>query len=182
MGYACRCSRRPQRSQSNRWRVRDAREAILDVGPSVERSGPISDQLTNDFAAAGFPLMAATTPAGTPKRLVEVYPHPALMTLTEESYRLPYKVSRSRRYWPGSTPAERRADLVGQFHRILSALKAEVRDIRLELPDATGAVSMSGLKRYEDSLDALVCARVGAKYLERVAVPYGDDTAAIWVP
>jgi predicted RNase H-like nuclease len=43
-------------------------------------------------------------------------------------------------------------------------------------------VSTSGLKRYEDSLDILVCAWVGAKYLKGEALPYGDDTAAIWVP
>ncbi len=150
--------------------------------PSAERPGPISDRLTRDFAAAGFPLATGTTPAGTPNRLVEVYPHPALMTLTGANYRLCYKVSRSRRYWPNSTPAERRANLLGQFHRILSALKDEVRDIHLELPDAASAVSTSGLKRYEDSLDGLVCAWVGAKYLEGTASPYGDHTAAIWVP
>ncbi len=148
--------------------------------PSSERPGPISDRLTADFAAAGFPLATCSTLAGTPNRLVEVYPHPALMALTGESYRLPYKASRSRRYWPGSTPAERRANRLGQFRRILTALRSEVRDIRLELPDATGAVSTSGLKRYEDSLDALVCAWVGAEYLEGVAAPYGDETAAIW--
>lgn len=150
--------------------------------PSAQRPGPISDQITRDFATAGFPLATCSTPAGTPHRLVEVYPHPALMTLTEESYRLPYKVSRSRRYWPGSTPAERRANLLGQFRRILSALRSEVRDIRLELPDATDAVSTAGLKRYEDSLDALVCAWVGAEYLAGAASPYGDETAAIWSP
>ncbi len=150
--------------------------------PSSERPGAISDRLTRDFAAAGFPPATGTTPAGAPDRLVEVYPHPALMTLTGASYRLPYKISRSRRYWPGSTPAERRINLLGQFREILSALRDEVRDIRLELPDATGTVSTAGLKRYEDSLDALVCAWVGAKYLESAAVSYGDDTAAIWVP
>ncbi len=150
--------------------------------PNAERPGAISDRLTRDFAAAGFPLATCSTPAGTPYRLVEVYPHPALMTLTGASYRLPYKVSRSRKYWPGSTPAERRTNLLGQFHRILSALKDEVGDIHLELPDTTSAVSTSGLKCYEDSLDALVCAWVGAKYLEGDAIPYGDHTAAIWVP
>ncbi len=150
--------------------------------PSAERPGPISDQLTIDFATAGFPLATGTTSAGTPNRLVEVYPHPALMTLTGESYRLPYKVSRSRKYWPGSTPAERRANLLDQFRRILSALTQEVRGIPIELPDASSTVPTSGLKRYEDSLDALVCAWVGAKYLEGDAIPYGDHTAAIWVP
>ena len=112
--------------------------------------------------------------------MVEVYPHPALMTLTGASYCLPYKVS--RRYWPDSVPAERRANLLAQFQRILSALKDEIHDISIELPQATSAVSTLGLKRYEDSLDALVCAWVGSKYLEGDAVPYGDHTTAIWVP
>jgi hypothetical protein len=71
--------------------------------------------------------------------VVEVYPHADLMILTGASYRLPYKVS--RRYWPDSVPAERRANLLAQFQRILSALKDEIRDIPIELPQATGAVS-----------------------------------------
>jgi predicted RNase H-like nuclease len=52
----------------------------------------------------------------------------------------------------------------------------------MELPDPAGAIPVTGLKRYEDSLDALVCAWVGAKYLEGEAVAYGDHTAAIWIP
>ena len=150
--------------------------------PSAERPGTISDRLSDAFAAAGFPLATGTTPAGTSDRLVEVYPHPALMTLTGANYRLCYKVSRSRKYWPDSSPAERRANLLVQFQRILSALRDEVHDIQLELPGPNSVVSTSGLKRYEDSLDALVCAWVGAKYLEGDTVPYGDHTAAIWVP
>ena len=114
--------------------------------------------------------------------MVEIYPHPALITLTGAGYRLPYKVGRSRKYWPGSTPAERRASLIDQFGGILHALEDEIGEIHLDPPDATSAISTSGLKRYEDSLDALVCAWVGAKYLEGTVVPYGDDTAAIWVP
>jgi predicted RNase H-like nuclease len=150
--------------------------------PSAERPGIISDQLSKDFAAAGFPLATSTTSVGTPHRLVEVYPHPALITLTGAGYRLPYKVSKSRRYWPGSTPAERGANLLGQFEEILMALSGEIHDIPIELPQVISEVSTSGLKRYEDSLDALVCAWVGTKYLEEEAKPYGDNTAAIWVP
>ena len=150
--------------------------------PSSERPGAISDQLTRDFAAMGFPLATGDTPVGTPHRLVEVYPHPALMTLTGAGGSLPYKVSRSRRYWPKSSPAERRAKLLTQFAQIASALKGEIRDIPIELPDPDITISTSGLKRYEDSLDALVCAWVGAKYLLGEAVPYSDCSAAIWVP
>ncbi len=150
--------------------------------PSAERPGIISDQLSKDFAAVGFPLATSTTPVGTPKRLVEVYPHPALITLTGASYRLPYKVSRSRRYWPDSSPGERISNLLAQFEEILTALSTQIRDLPIELPDPTSVVPASGLKRHEDSLDALVCAWVGTKYLEEEAKPYGDDPAAIWVP
>lgn len=104
------------------------------------------------------------------------------MTLTGANYRLPYKVSRIRKYWPDSTTAERTANLLVQFQTILAALKAEIRDIPIELPGPTSAVPVSALKRYEDSLDALVCAWVGAKYLEGEALAYGDHTAAIWTP
>ena len=113
---------------------------------------------------------------------MEVYPHPALITLIGASYRLPYMVSRSRRYWPDASAGERRANLLGQFEEILMALSEEIRDIPIELPEPSGAVSVSGLKSYEDSLDALVCAWVGAKYLGGEAMPHGDHTAAIWVP
>ena len=112
---------------------------------------------------------------------MEVYPHPALMTLTGAGYRLPYKVSRSRRYWPKSSLAERRAKLLTQCGEITSALKGKIHDIPIELPEPDSMISTSGLKRYEDSLDALVCAWVGAKYLLGEAVRHGDGTAAIWV-
>ena len=42
--------------------------------------------------------------------------------------------------------------------------------------------SISFLKRYEDALDALVCAWVGTRYVEGHADHYGDDDAAIWIP
>lgn len=150
--------------------------------PSAERPGTISTRLREGFAAASFPLATGTTPVGTLSYLVEVYPHPALLSLTGADYRLCYKVSRSRRYWPDRSSAERRANLLAQFERILSALRDEIRDIPIVQPEPSAAISIAGLKRYEDSLDALICAWVGAKYLEKDAPPYGDDTAAIWVP
>jgi predicted RNase H-like nuclease len=150
--------------------------------PSVDQPGIISSQLHDAFADLGFPLATHATPAGTPERLVEVYPHPALLTLTGASRRLPYKVNNSRRYWKGSSAAERKVKLLEQFEKILTALRADIRGIELKLPETEDAVSITRLKRYEDSLDALVCAWVGAKYLAGEAKPYSDDTAAIWVP
>ena len=115
--------------------------------PSSERPGAISDRPTRDFAASGFPLATGASPVGTPNRLVEVYPHPALMTLTGANYRLPYKVSRSRKYWPKSSPAQRRAKLLTQFGDIASALKGEIRDIPIELPEPDTMITTSGLTR-----------------------------------
>jgi len=68
-----------------------------------------------------------------------------------------------------------------QVEKIITALRADIRGIELKLPEPEDAVSIPRLKRYEDSLDALVCAWVDAKYLAGEAKPYGDDTAAIWV-
>ena len=38
----------------------------------------------------------------------------------------------------------------------------------------------AGLKRFEDALDALICAWVGIDYLAGRARPYGDTSAAVW--
>jgi hypothetical protein len=38
------------------------------------------------------------------------------------------------------------------------------------------------LKRYEDTLDALVCAWLGFRFLAGKTLPLGDETAAIWCP
>lgn len=43
-------------------------------------------------------------------------------------------------------------------------------------------MSLSSLKRYEDALDALVCAWVGIKFMEGHALALGDDRCAVWVP
>ena len=150
--------------------------------PTAERPGTLGAQLGEEIVHAGFPLATCTTSPGTPRRLVEVYPHPALLSLTGATYRLCYKVDKSLTYWPGTTVWERKASLISQFRRIRTALSTEIDGITLELPDAASIATLSGLKPYEDALDALVCAWVGAKYLEDDAEPYGDYTAAIWVP
>ena len=150
--------------------------------PSAERPGPVSARLSDGFAEQGYPLATATTPAGAAPCLIEVYPHPALLALLRADYRVPYKVSKARKLWPGTTPAERREKLLEAFAAILAALGAEIRGIPMGLPEARQVTTSSRLKRYEDALDALVCAWVGSRYLQGMAKPYGDDTAAIWIP
>ena len=65
---------------------------------------------------------------------------------------------------------------------IRGALGDVVDGVMLELPETGVVKSLAALKRYEDSLDALVCAWVGVEYLAGRAVPLGDDDAAIWCP
>lgn len=133
--------------------------------PNPVRPGKIGQQLQEGFAACGFQLMTATTASGSLPALIEVYPHPALVALLSAPYRIPYKVGRSKRYWPSASPATRREALLTQFACIHTALAGEIVNIDLVLPDPGDVPTLAGLKRYEDALDALVCAWIGTKYL-----------------
>ena len=146
--------------------------------PSERRPGPIADRLHRSFAGRGFVL--ATTASRDPRSLVEVFPHTALLALLRVPYRVPYKASRAGRYWPEATPAERRERLLREWRRILRALRSRIAGIDLPLPRAPPAHGR--MKRYEDALDALLCAWVGIEFLERRARAYGDADAVVWSP
>lgn len=151
--------------------------------PTPTRPGSLSEHLRDSFTNTGFCVATSQTPVGTPKILLEVYPHPALLSLLQLSYRFAYKVSKSRRYWPHLSLAERFHKLLDAFQQILQALQtAGISNIALPLPSGTHISSLAHLKRYEDALDALVCAWVGSQYLIGRAHAYGDHIAAIWVP
>jgi predicted RNase H-like nuclease len=141
--------------------------------------------LSEGCEAAGYSVATADTAAGTPNRLVEVYPHPALLVLLERSYRFPYKVGRAHRLWPQSDAHGRRAAVLASLHQILKALETRIGGIQSHLaglPQPTEVTSLASLKRYEDAVDALVCCWVGMEYLEGRAEALGDEKAAIWVP
>jgi predicted RNase H-like nuclease len=150
--------------------------------PNATRPGSISDTLRQSFDTLGFPLAAANCPVGTSRRLIEVYPHPALLTLLNRTWRVPYKISKTGKYWPGAPVPDRLRNLLQEFHAILAALQQQIAGIPDLLPPIGQVTSFSSLKRYEDALDALVCGWVGMTYLAGQAMAYGDDTAAIWVP
>jgi predicted RNase H-like nuclease len=152
--------------------------------PSVERPGPISDRLRASFAVCGYPLATSVTPPGTTPALVEVYPHPALLVLLGADYRVPYKLSRARRYWPELSPSERRGTTVETWRDIYTALSVTISGdaLRLPPPDAIEGIGNTRLKRYEDALDALVCGWVGIQYVQGACHPFGDETSAIWTP
>jgi predicted RNase H-like nuclease len=150
--------------------------------PMPARPGRLSLKLRDGFAARGFQV-GTTGPLGAGKRpLLEVYPHPAAMSLLGERYRLPYKIGRTTRYWPDE-PLERRiANLLEVWTRLIDALSATIDGIDLPLPAIAQGATLSGMKRYEDALDALMCARVGTQFLEGRCALLGERDAAIWVP
>ncbi|MCA2981386.1 MAG: DUF429 domain-containing protein [Myxococcaceae bacterium] len=146
--------------------------------PTPERPGPRSVSLTRAFARQGHAVAAVgDAPAGA---LLEVYPHPAVMQLLGRDYRVPYKASRASKYWPGTSPAERARRVLAELRALASALRARFDGADVPLPRAVG--SLAELKRYEDALDALVCAFIGVEAVEGRGAAYGDASAAIWLP
>jgi predicted RNase H-like nuclease len=150
--------------------------------PSSNRPGPVGDRLMNELAQRQYPLATVGAEPGAARGTIEVYPHPALLELLQRDYRIPYKVGKSRRYWPTQSASERLVRLVAEFSEIEAALSREIGGIDLPLPARGEARSFASLKPREDALDALVCAWVGIRYAEGAADAYGDRTAAIWVP
>lgn len=150
--------------------------------PSALRPGALSAQLTDQFQKAGYHLVTTVSNAKATRKFIEVYPHPALLSLLRASYRIPYKVQKSSRYWPGTTTRERIVRLLSQFEDIRAAICSEIEGVTIELPTAERVRSLSSLKRYEDALDALVCGWSAAQFDQGNVCAYGDATAAVWVP
>jgi predicted RNase H-like nuclease len=144
-----------------------------------ERPGRVSADLMRTLSEAGYELAVCGSPVRS-RQVIEVYPHIAVMRLLDADYRVPYKVARARKYWPGDTPAMRIGKVRAELGRILGALNDRISGIRLELPPASAGATQ--LKRFEDALDGVICAWIGAMYLQGCCRPYGDDTAAIWAP
>jgi predicted RNase H-like nuclease len=145
--------------------------------PSPTRPGPLADTMRVGFGKHGYSIAGATTRAGTPRVLIEVFPHAAAIALARADYRVPYKLARIARYWPERSSAARRRAVLAQWRELQRALAARVRGATLRIPRAA---TLAALKRYEDALDALFCAWTGAEYLAGRVRPHGDATAAVW--
>jgi predicted RNase H-like nuclease len=150
--------------------------------PSTSRPGPLGKSLAAQLLAQGLPLVTATYPFPSLPCTIEVYPHPALLMLLKRGYRVPYKVSRAARYWPGTSAGTRVERLLAEFNQINSALGSVLGPPPLTLPSASQVRYLSHLKRYEDALDALVCAWVGICFIHGSVTAFGDEAASIWVP
>ena len=145
--------------------------------PTIERPGVLGENFSRGLEAQGYSV-AVSGSAPTGRDLLEVYPHPALLALTGERMRLPYKSSKTGKYWPGLPRAERVARLLTVWARIREALAGRMEIAPGVLPPPEGW----RLKPYEDMLDAAVCAWVGACWLDGQTVAHGDAASAVWVP
>ena len=150
--------------------------------PSRERPGEVG-QAFSEGLDASHQLVTTQLEVGVTPALIEVYPHPALLTLLDIQKRAPYKASKTGRYWGGKDLLTRGQLLLDQWHLILGALKKEIDGIDLPIPKVfEPGMTIAGLKRYEDALDALICAWVGIRFVKGLCDAYGDDISAIWVP
>jgi predicted RNase H-like nuclease len=159
--------------------------------PNELRPGPISPQMRDQFKKREYPLCTrgdVTTPG-----LIEVYPHPALLSLiTEErrlslfddNKRLRYKIGKTKQYWEDiPSPRERREKLREVWSHIVIALDQEIGCVDAKLGPAPHADARLQLwKAYEDRLDAIICAWVAIRALDGEAEAFGNDVSAIWVP
>ena len=150
--------------------------------PTSKRPGPLSDEIMRQLRALGYALETANPSIVSTRRAIEVYPRPALLVLLERDYRVPYKVSNSSKYWKGDSVRDRIDRLLTEFARICESLQNALGDLGFALPVKADIPNLSTLKRYEDALDALVCAWVGLQHLHGNTAPYGDNDSAIWVP
>lgn len=147
--------------------------------PTVDRPGRLSDEIRKSLESFGFKLAIKQADLKA-RSVIETYPHPALLSLMRASYRLPYKVANSKRYWPDCEIALRRQKIIDTLIQIEERIATVITGV--ELQTFAESNSFQQLKQTEDMLDALVCAWVGTLALSGGATPLGDDDATIWVP
>ncbi len=148
--------------------------------PTSARPGATGRLLQDGFRQDGYSLV--TQKMEPLPALLEVYPHVALLGLTDQDARLPYKVGRTRTYWPALPFFFRRERVFQEWKFILGHLRNHIKAVPDFLPDKVEGLSFQHLKRYEDAIDALVCAWVAIEFVKGNACPMGDEDAAIWIP
>ena len=152
------------------------------LSPSTSRPGHVGSDFTSQAQSLGFGLATASCYGEAGRWLVEVYPHPALLSLLNRGRRVEYKAAKSRSYWPDEPLRERINRLLAVYAAIHESLVRVFGPVGFELPIGEHVPSLARLKRYEDALDALVCAWVGTLFVADEAVPLGNETAAVWCP
>lgn len=146
--------------------------------PSAHRPGAVGQAFSEILIEAGYTLCTCAH-EGLPS-LLEVYPHVSLICLMNADYRLRYKAYKTTDYWPEMPLDARKRLLLKQWKHIRGRLDEAIDGIVVPAPSASS--SFAHLKRYEDALDALVCAWTATIFLAKDCTPLGDAQAAIWVP
>lgn len=145
--------------------------------PSPERPGPVASTMCRGFGRLGYRVAGTRVAPGTPGVLIEVFPHASAIALLGASYRVPYKLGRMRQYWPEASAVVQRRNILAQWTKLRRALARSIRGGALRIP---AGATLAGLKRYEDALDALVCAWTGMQYNAGTLRAYGDASGAVW--
>lgn len=171
-----------RRAADNLISIKFGSQGCSTHSPTHNRPGQLGRTLMQNLISAGYPLANTTTPPGTLQRTVEVYPHPALLTLMDRKYRIPYKINKSTRYWPNRAKDIRKKALLAEFTAIDAALEEKLGPTGVPLHFVSPMVTFSQLKRFEDTIDAIICGWIGTCYVATNIVPYGDNTATIWNP
>ena len=150
--------------------------------PTPQQPGAVALRLHQGFKEAGYHL--ATTPGFSPlATLIEIYPHVAMLGLMGRPERVPYKTFNTKTYWPHLPAAARRRRLVEEWSAILERLGQYANAIDIALPHSPEKWKFLRLKRFEDAIDALVCAWMAVQYLNGKARSMAPNSqAAIWIP
>jgi len=148
--------------------------------PSAERPGKISQPLHKELKDKGYLLKTLTSPAH-PLTLAEIYPHPALLRLMPAKQRVPYKVSKTKKYWPDASAEERLQRVREELRKIVNRLEAVIAGV-MPAVDVDQSQNFTALKPVEDMIDAIVSAWVGTTILGGAAQGYGDGISTIWIP
>jgi predicted RNase H-like nuclease len=160
-------------------RLYGARGAAVHA-PNENRPGKISKVIYDQLVKCSFKWeskMVRSHPS-----FIEVYPHVAILKLWKYNYRMPYKVDKRHAYWPNAAPEVRKQNVVNNLLELCGQLMIDVDNVDkyfIGLIDESKPVLLKG---YEDTLDAVICALVGWRFLQGRAKPSGDNCSAIWVP
>jgi predicted RNase H-like nuclease len=154
--------------------------------PSAERPSELSGYLFESLVSLDFTWAGKDGDKyiGEGGIFLETYPHPAIIEMLNLSYRLPYKASKVRKYWPELPSSERWVLLINHMETLRDGLASNIKGLSGILPDVESLNQYPRwvLTDYENVLDALVCAWVGCQYLAGNATVHGDSESAIWLP
>jgi predicted RNase H-like nuclease len=172
---------RARREADNEVARRFGRHKASVHSPTPQRPGTYGDAIVATVLERGYEL--ATADGRHPERaFIEVFPLAALVRCLQVDERPKYKVGKTTSYWRIDEPRERRRKLRDEWLRIEEYLQSEIASLPRLVPPNFLTLPASRLKPHEDAMDAIICALVGAFYIEDAVEALGDAQAAIWVP